>query len=58
MTNKITARQVAELTGRSKSQVNRDAKTGKLPAAEVYPGYNGPRIFDEEVVRKVYGVAS
>lgn len=54
----LTAEQVARLAGKSKSQVNRDAagQAPKLPAALTYPGYNGPRLFDPQTVRTVYGV--
>lgn len=58
MTPHLTARQAAEISGRSKSQIHRDALSGKLPIAQQYPGYNGPRMFDEEQVRRIYGVAS
>lgn len=50
----ITAREAAQLAGISRSQINRDAASGKLPTAQQYPGYNGPRMFDEEVVAEVY----
>lgn len=46
----ITAREAAQISGRSRSQINRDAAAGKLPTAQRYPGYNGPRMFDEEDV--------
>jgi len=54
----LTAEQVARITGKSKSQVNRDAagEAPKLPAALTYPGYNGPRLFDPATVSNVYGV--
>lgn len=53
----LTAEQVARITGKSKSQVNRDAAGDdpKLPAAVTFPGYNGPRLFDPTVVASVYG---
>ena len=54
----LTAREAAELAGRSKSQIHPDASTGKLPVARTFPGYNGPRLFNEEDVRKTYGIAS
>lgn len=46
----ITAREAAQLADRSRSQINRDAAAGKLPTAQQYPGYNGPRMFDEDDV--------
>lgn len=58
MTKRITARQAARIAGLSKSQIHRDALSGKLPYEDQFPGYNGPRVFDEDVVRSVYGVAS
>lgn len=56
MRHLITAREAATLAGLSRSQINRDAATGKLPTAQQYPGYNGPRMFDAEVVAEVYEV--
>lgn len=46
----VTAREAAKIAGRSRSQINRDASSGKLPVAQQYPGYNGPRMFDEDEV--------
>lgn len=43
----ITAREAAKIADRSRSQINRDAAAGKLPTAQQYPGYNGPRMFEE-----------
>lgn len=57
MGRQITARQAADLAGISKSQIHRDAAAGKLPVARTLPGYNGPRLFVDDTVRKVYGVA-
>jgi hypothetical protein len=56
-TELITAREAAVIARRSRSQIHRDALDGKLPIAQQYPGYNGPRLFDVDVVRKVYGVS-
>lgn len=50
----ITAREASVIAGLSKSQINRDAASGKLETAQQYPGYNGPRMFDEDVVRDTY----
>lgn len=46
----ITAREAAARVGISRSQLNRDATEGKLDIAQQYPGYNGPRMFDSDVV--------
>ena len=54
----LTAQEAAKLAGRSKSQIHRDANAGKLPVARTFPGYNGPRLFNEADVRKTYGIAS
>jgi hypothetical protein len=56
----LTAEQVAQRTGKSKSQVNRDAAGDdpKLPAAVTFPGYNGPRLFDPATVATVYGASA
>lgn len=48
MRHLLTAREVAALAGRSKSQVNRDATAGRLAVAEQFPGYRGPRLFDAD----------
>lgn len=52
----VNARDAARLARRSKSQINRDANAGKLPVAVQYPGYNGPRLFDPEIVAAVYHI--
>lgn len=52
----VTAREAAQIARRSRSQINRDAAAGKLPAAQQYPGYNGPRMFDADTVAEVYEV--
>lgn len=54
----LTAEQVARMSGRSKSQVNRDAagECPKLAAAVQFPGYNGPRLFEADAVRRAYGI--
>ena len=54
----LTAQEAAALAGRSRSQINRDARDGKLPVARTFPGYKGARLFLEDDVRSVYGVAS
>lgn len=54
MTQKLTARDVARLTGRSKSQVHRDAIAGRLRVSDQFPGYNGPRLFDKTDVLAAY----
>ncbi len=54
----LTAKEAAQLAGRSKSQIHRDVESGKLPVARQFPGHNGARLFLEDDVRKVYGVAS
>lgn len=58
MRNLLTARAAAALAQKSRSQIHRDAQQGRLPIAQEFPGYNGPRLFDEDVVRKVYKVTS
>jgi hypothetical protein len=50
----ITAREAASVAGISRSQINRDAASGKLPTAQQFPGYNGPRLFDAADVRDTY----
>lgn len=50
----VTAREAAGMTGRSRSQINRDAASGKLPVAQQFPGATGPRLFDADVVAEVY----
>lgn len=52
----ITARLAAEIAGKSRSQIHRDAAAGTLPIAQQYPGYNGPRLFRREDVIRTYGV--
>ena len=54
----LTAQEAAALAGRSRSQINRDAQNGKLPVARTFPGYKGARLFNEDDVRKTYGIAS
>lgn len=54
----ITAREAAARSGRSHSQIHRDAASGRLPVAQQFPGYNGPRLFDEEVVDEYAAKAS
>lgn len=58
MSRHITSAEAARISGRSRSQINRDAAEGKLPSVSKFPGHRGPRLFDERVVREVYGVAS
>jgi len=50
----ISAREAATIAGRSHSQINRDAATGKLPTAQRVPGYKGARLFAAEDVRETY----
>jgi hypothetical protein len=50
----VTAQEAARIAKRSRSQINRDAKDGKLPTAQQFPGYKGARLFDEDEVRAVY----
>lgn len=56
--NLLTARDVAALTGRSVTAVNRDAagESPRLPSVMQYPGKTGPRLFDPAVVADVYGL--
>jgi hypothetical protein len=56
MGNQVTAAEAARIARRSRSQINRDAAAGRLKVAMQYPGYNGPRMFDEDVVREHYGI--
>lgn len=58
MRNLLTARDAAELAQKSRSQIHRDAQSGRLAIAQEFPGYNGPRLFDEDEVRRVYGIRS
>jgi hypothetical protein len=58
MSRRITSAEAARITGRSRSQINRDAATGRLAVLEQYPGRTGPRLFDEAEVRRFYQVAS
>jgi hypothetical protein len=56
MGNLITAREAAQLARRSRSQINRDAAAGRLPVAQQFPGYKGPRMFDAEQVAATYNL--
>lgn len=56
MGQQLTSRQAAELAKRSRSQINRDAAAGRLPVAQQYPGYKGPRMFDRDDVIDAYGL--
>ena len=51
----ITAKQVAEILGKSPSQVNRDAAADRIPVA-----VNNPRLrlFDRERIEELAGEAS
>jgi hypothetical protein len=50
----ITTAEAAQLAQRSRSQINRDATSGKLEVAQQYPGYRGARMFDADVIRATY----
>ncbi len=52
----MSAREVAALVGKSKSTVNRDATAERIPHLDQFPGYNGPRLFDPEAVKRAYGI--
>jgi predicted DNA-binding transcriptional regulator AlpA len=54
----LPAREVSERTGRSRSQIHRDANAGKLPVAQEFPGYHGARLFRWADVRETYGIAA
>lgn len=54
----IPAGAVAQLVGRSRSQIHRDANAGRLPIAQAFPGYNGARLFRWADVREAYGIAA
>lgn len=56
MTQPISAREAAKIARKHFSTIHRDALAGRLPVAQQYPGYNGPRLFDPDVVRSHYGV--
>ncbi len=47
MTTLLTAREVALVAGRSKSQVCRDANDGKIEIAHRSPGRTGAMLFTE-----------
>lgn len=49
----ITAREAAEILGKSKETVLRMSKDGRLPVAHTVSGYNGHRLFDRTVVELV-----
>ena len=51
MSDLLTTRQVAERAKRSRSQVNRDATSGRLAVAVEVPGYRGARLFDPSAVQ-------
>lgn len=46
----LTAREVGALLGKSRSQVNRDAKDGKIPVAERHPRLN---LFEPSVIAQL-----
>lgn len=48
MTTLLTSREVALASGRSKSQVNRDAKHGKIAVAHRLAGKRGALLFTPE----------
>lgn len=54
----LTAREAAKLAHRSRATIHRDATSGKLPVAQQFPGYNGPRLFRAGDIREVYDVAA
>lgn len=49
----ITAEEAAELLGKSRSQVNRDAAAGRLPVLRKLKGQRGPRLFDRTAIEQL-----
>ena len=53
MADRITSREVAELTGTTQSTVNRWVKAGLLKPTFEMPGYRGARLFDVDDVQRL-----
>jgi len=52
MTTFLTARDVANMAGRSKSQVCRDASDGRIKIAHRIPGRGGALLFTEDAANE------